>query len=57
MRVELLQRALRRRLLAPERARMRLNRSDPLGTGLDFTELDAMADALWAGTSAGPLSP
>jgi hypothetical protein len=50
MRFALLQRALRRRLLQTERARMRLNRSDPLGIGLDFAELDAMADALWAGT-------
>ena len=53
MRSGLLQSALRRRLLAPERARMRLNRRDPLGTGLDFAELDAMADALWAGTALG----
>jgi hypothetical protein len=51
MRIGLLQRALRRRLLQPERARVRLNRSDPLGAGLDFAELDAMAEALWAGTS------
>ena len=57
MRVDLLQRALRRRLLTPERARMRLNRRDPLGTGLDFAELDALADALWAGTSGAALSP
>jgi hypothetical protein len=53
MRLDLLQRALRRRLLEPERARVRLNRSDPLGSGLDFAELDAMADALWAGTAPG----
>jgi len=50
MRLDLLQRALRRRLLQPARARVRLNRSDPLGAGLDFAELDAMAEALWAGT-------
>jgi len=50
MRFGLLQRALRRRLLEPERRRMRLSRHDPLGTGLDFAELDAMAEALWAGT-------
>ena len=49
MRHELLQRALRRRLLAGHR-RMRLNRRDPLGTGLDFGELDAMADLLWVQT-------
>lgn len=48
MRLHLLKRALRRRLLSPSGARVRLNRADPLGTGLDFAELDAMADALWA---------
>jgi hypothetical protein len=52
MRLDLLQRALRRRLLSPAR-RVKLNRSDPFGSGLDFTELDAMAEALWAGTGAG----
>lgn len=51
MRIDLLQRALRRRLLS-ERRRLRLNRRDPLGRGVDFTELDAMADALWAGTGS-----
>ncbi len=55
MRIGLLQRALRRRLLA-ERRRLKLNRHDPLGRGFDFAELDAMADALWAGTSV-PLLP
>lgn len=49
MRLRLLQIALRRRLLA-ERKRMILNRKDPLGTGFDFTELDTMAEALWAST-------
>ena len=49
MRLRLLQSALRRRLLS-ERRRMILNRKDPLGTGFDFTELDAMAEALWAST-------
>jgi hypothetical protein len=48
MRLDLLQRALRRRLLAQGRAPVRLNRADPLGAGLDFTELDRMADVLWA---------
>jgi hypothetical protein len=47
MRLHLLQRALRRRLLA-QRRRVVLNRKDPLGTGFDFTELDAMAESLWA---------
>jgi hypothetical protein len=55
MRLNLLQRALRRRLLAEDRPQMRLNRYDPIGQGVDFTELDAMADALWAGTAL-PLS-
>lgn len=48
-RLELLQRALRRRLLAQHR-RMRLNTRDPLGSGIDFSELDAMADLLWPAT-------
>lgn len=47
MRLALLQRALRRRLLDPMRARLSLNRNDPLGKSIDFAELDAMADALW----------
>lgn len=51
MRLDLLQRALRRRLLRPEGTRLKLNRGDPLGSGADFTLLDAMADALWGETS------
>lgn len=47
LRLQLLQGALRRRLLA-ERRRVVLNRKDPLGTGFDFSELDAMAEMLWA---------
>ena len=47
MRLALLQRALRRRLLDPQRKRYALNRFDPLGQSADFTELDAMAEALW----------
>lgn len=47
MRLHLLQGALRRQLLA-ERRRMMLSRKDPLGTGFDFTQLDAMAEQLWA---------
>ncbi len=50
MRLDLLQRALRRYLLDGRRRRLRLNRCDPLGAGVDFTELDAMADALWGST-------
>jgi HNH/ENDO VII superfamily nuclease len=51
MRLGLLQRALRRRLLS-DRRRLVLNRADPLGSGRDFAELDAMADLLWRATSA-----
>lgn len=47
LRLELLQRALRKRLL-DERRRIVLNRRDPLGTGFDFSELDAMAESLWS---------
>ena len=46
LRLHLLQSALRRQLLSASR-RVRLNRNDPLGTGFDFTELDAMAETLW----------
>lgn len=46
MRLLLLQGALRRQLLSARR-RVLLNRNDPLGTGFDFTELDAMAETLW----------
>lgn len=47
MRLHLLQGALRKQLIAARR-RVLLNRKDPLGTGFDFTELDAMAELLWA---------
>lgn len=47
LRLHLLQSALRRQLLA-QRRRVLLNRNDPLGTGFDFSELDAMAESLWA---------
>ena len=50
MRLELLQRALRRRLLDPLRRRLWLNRHDPLGHATDFAEIDAMAEALWGAT-------
>jgi hypothetical protein len=43
----LLQSALRRGLLA-ERRKFVLHARDPIGTGFDFTELDAMAETLWA---------
>lgn len=51
-RLQLLQRALRRRLL-DQQHRLRLNRHDPLGAGVDFAELDAMADLLWPATDPG----
>lgn len=49
MRLGLLQRGLRRRLLDTRR-RLVLNRRDPIGHGFDFTEMDALADALWPAT-------
>jgi hypothetical protein len=53
-RLELLQRALRRRLL-DQRLRLLLSRKDPLGSGADFTELDALVDELWPATEvSGP---
>lgn len=47
--LDLLQSRLRHQLLA-ERNRLVLNRRDPLGTGFDFSELDAMAETLWRAT-------
>jgi hypothetical protein len=47
LRLHLLQAALRRQLLA-QRRRVLLNRKDPIGSGYDFSELDAMAESLWA---------
>lgn len=55
MRMDLLQRALRRRLLDARDRTWRLNHRDPFRSGLDFTELDAMADLLWAGTTLPPV--
>lgn len=49
-RMTLLQSALRRRLLSEKRPIV-LNRNDPLGTGFDFTQLDAMAEVLWSATN------
>lgn len=48
-RLSLLQSALRKRLL-DQRRRIILNRKDPVGTGFDFSTLDAMADELWKAT-------
>lgn len=49
LRLGLLQGALRRRLLDPTR-RLALHRRDRLGAEIDFTELDALAEALWSAT-------
>lgn len=50
MRIDLLQRALRRRLLDPANWHGRsLHRRDP---ALDFSHLDAMAEMLWTSTDA-----
>lgn len=55
MRLALLQRALRRRLLDTVR-RFPLNRHDPLGEGVDYADLDAMAEALWGASGEQDLS-
>lgn len=49
MRLALLQRALRRSLLGGNR-RLLLHRADPLAV-TDYSELDAMAEALWGATA------
>lgn len=48
----LLQQTLRSRLLEAQGRSLVLNRRDPLGSGYDYTELDAMADRLWTETQA-----
>ncbi len=52
MRLELLQAALRRRLFDHEQRDIMLSRKDPVGQGVAFTELDAMAELLWNGTGS-----
>ena len=47
-RINLLQRGLRHRLIKARNKAYRLNSRDPLGQGFDFSELDAMAEQLWA---------
>lgn len=56
MRLELLQRGLRRRLLEQGPNRMVLNRKDPFRADLDFSSLDAMVDRLWVATGTVPVS-
>ncbi len=51
-RLELLQRALRRRLL-DQRRRVTLNRRDPSRIAADFAEIDKMAAQLWGATTTG----
>jgi hypothetical protein len=54
MRFDLLQRALRRKLLDPRsRARSPLNAHDP---ALEFGHLDAMADLLWSATATASMT-
>jgi len=50
-RLTLLQRALRRRLLNPRRKPLVLNRFDPLRQDVNFAEIDAMVEMLWADTT------
>ncbi len=51
MRMRLLQAALRRALMQPAAPpRIRLNLRDPVGYGVDFAELDAMAETIWSVT-------
>ena len=49
-RLGLLQQALRRRLIDPPGRPLQLNRNDPVGTGFDFADLDALAEQLWGGS-------
>lgn len=51
--LRLLQAGLRRRLLGGVSGKpVILNRKDPIGTGYDFTELDAMAESIWNDTGS-----
>ncbi|WP_245626605.1 AHH domain-containing protein [Croceicoccus naphthovorans] len=49
-RIRLVQRGLARRLKGEGKSPMVLNRRDPIGHGVDFAHLDAMAEALWGAT-------
>lgn len=51
-RLRILQRALARRLLGEGRSHVVLNRRDPIGRGVDYRTLDAMAEQLWGATGA-----
>jgi A nuclease family of the HNH/ENDO VII superfamily with conserved AHH len=56
-RLALLQRALRRRLLADRREQALLNRRDPAVGAAQFAALDALADELWGTTEPEPGQP
>nr|WP_164843914.1 AHH domain-containing protein [Croceicoccus ponticola] len=49
-RIRLVQRGLARRLDGEGAAPIVLNRRDPIGHGVDYSNLDAMADMLWGAT-------
>lgn len=49
-RLSLLRAALRKRLSLHRTNAMLLNRKDPIGSGYDFSDLDAMAESLWEAT-------
>ena len=51
LRVDLLLKALRKKLMTRAAGRTLLNKKCPLGAGKDFTELDDMADSLWSSTN------
>lgn len=50
-RVRLVQRGLARRIGGEGRTRLTLSRRDPIGRGVDYASLDAMADQLWGATA------
>jgi hypothetical protein len=57
MQLNLIQRALRRRLLQGAAGAFVLSRRDPNCRNVDFSELDAMADLLWTETQSVPSLP
>ena len=49
-RIGLIQRALSRRLRGEGDKRLVLNSRDPIGRGIDYADLDAMAEQIWGAT-------
>ncbi|WP_310021302.1 AHH domain-containing protein [Croceicoccus sp. BE223] len=49
-RLQLVQRGLARRIEREGRSRLTLSRRDPIGRGVDYSSLDAMAEQLWGAT-------